>query len=168
MRELKPGTRVIGALMNAGDPFHKQLTEQLQRDCQASGLTFVPRLVRAEAEYDAAFAAWAKARVDAVFIQPTLPLARATALALQHQLATFSFVRSVAQAGALLTYASNEVERNQRVVWFVDRVLKGAQPATLPAVQPTRFDLIINQKTARALGVTVPPALLLRADEVID
>lgn len=95
-------------------------------------------------------------------------MARATALALQHRLATFSFVRSAAQAGALLVYAPNEVERSQRVAWFVDRVLKGAQPATLPAVQPTRFDLIINQKTARALGITVPPVLLLRADEVID
>jgi putative ABC transport system substrate-binding protein len=73
-----------------------------------------------------------------------------------------------AQAGGLITYTPDTAETFRRAASFVDRIFKGASPATLPVEQPTRFDLVINLKTAKALGLTIPPSLLQRADQVID
>jgi len=109
-----------------------------------------------------------KERPDAVIIQPSLPTKRAAELALRHRLPAVSFVRDIADVGGLMTYSVKEAEAYRRAAIFVDKILKGAKPAEIPVEQPTRFELVINLKTAKALGLTVPPAFLARAEEVIE
>ena len=168
MRELRPGTARVAVLANATDPFTKPMLEQLEMGAKTLRMELLPTHVRGESEYEAAFAAWAKQRVDAVFIQPSLGLRRANELALQHRLPAYSFVRSFVDSGGLLTYTASDKERYKRTAWYIDKILKGAKPADLPVEQPTIFDLVINGKTAKALGITIPPTMLLRATEVIE
>src|SRR5262249_29847620 len=87
--------------------------------------------------------------------------------ALQHRLPLMGIVREQAEAGALLSYRANQIENWRRARTYVDKILKGVQPADLPVQQPTKFELVINMKTAQALGLTIPPTLLVQADEVI-
>jgi putative ABC transport system substrate-binding protein len=89
-------------------------------------------------------------------------------LALQRRLAAVSTGRSFPVAGCLAAYGENVPEMYRRAATYVDRILKGARPSDLPVEQPTRFELVINQKTAKALGLTIPPSLLLRADQVLE
>jgi putative ABC transport system substrate-binding protein len=89
-------------------------------------------------------------------------------LALQRKIPTVGRARTFANAGCLMSYAENEADMARRAAGFVDKVLKGAKPGEVPVEQPTKFDLVINLKTAKALGLTIPPSLLLRADEVIQ
>ena len=98
----------------------------------------------------------------------TIHRARIAELALRSRLPTISGETGYAQAGGLMDYGPNIVESWQRAALFVDKILKGAKPADLPVEQPTKFELIINLKTAKALGLTIPPSLLLRADQVIE
>jgi len=121
------------------------------------------------ADYEAAFDVAVKERADAVLISPSSPLPKETAdFALRHRLPTITLMGSVGQVGQLIAYGANFSEQVRRVSGYVDRILKGAKPADLPVEQPTKFELIINLKTAKALGVTMPPSFLLRADEVIE
>ena len=109
-----------------------------------------------------------KDRPDAVIVQPSLPSKRAAELALKQRLPAFSVPRWFAEQGGLLSYSAKYVELFRKAAVYVDKILKGAQPADLPVEQPTRFELAINMKTANALGITVPPTLLSRADELIE
>lgn len=168
IREIKPGASRVAVLANATDLFTKPLLEQLQAGAKGLQMELLVTQAHGEAEYEAAFAAWAKQRVDAVFIQPSLPLPRANALALQHRLPSYFFTRPFVNSGGLLTYTASDKERYQRTASFVDRILKGAKPADMPVEQPTKFELIVNGKTAKALGIKIPQSVLLRATEVID
>ena len=118
-------------------------------------------------ELPSAFEAAARARTDAVMIQPSLPLERAAELALAHQLPAASPTRAFAQAGGLMSYSANYEELWRKMAIYVAKILKGATPADLPVEQPTKFELVINLKTAQAMGLTIPPSLLFQADEVI-
>ena len=89
-------------------------------------------------------------------------------LALARRLPTCVWVREVLEAGSLISYGTYQREIARRVAYYVDRILKGEKPADIPVEQPTRFELVINLKTAKALGLEVPPSLLARADEVIE
>jgi len=89
-------------------------------------------------------------------------------LALKHQLPAFSMLASFPLSGGLMAYGANDPAQWREGVVYVDKILKGQRPADLPIAQPTRFDLVINLKTAKALGITVPPTLIVRADEVIE
>jgi putative ABC transport system substrate-binding protein len=121
------------------------------------------------ADYEAAFEVAVKERVDAVLVSPYSPLPKETAaFALRHRLPTMTLMGSVGQVGQLITYGANFSEQVLRVASYVDRILKGAKPADLPVEQPTTFELVINLKTAKALGLTIPQSLLLRADQVIE
>ena len=93
---------------------------------------------------------------------------RVAALALRHRLASIFELGAVAEAGALMSYGLNNTEVFSRVAYYVDRILRGVKPADLPVEQTTKFELVINLKTAKALGITIPPSLLLRADQVIE
>jgi putative ABC transport system substrate-binding protein len=90
------------------------------------------------------------------------------ALAAAHRVAIIANAREFTDLGALLSYGSNTNDRIRRTVAIVDKILKGAKPADLPVEQPTRFELVVNLKTARELGLTLPPSILMRADEVIE
>jgi len=89
-------------------------------------------------------------------------------LALQNRVPTISYGRSWVEAGLLMSYSPNRSDLLRQAADYVDRILKGAKPADLPVVQPTKFDFVINMKTAKALGLTIPPSLLHRADQVVE
>jgi putative ABC transport system substrate-binding protein len=121
------------------------------------------------ADYEAAFEVAARERVDAVLISPYTPFPKETAaFALRHRLPTMTLMGSVGQVGQLIAYGANFSEQVHRVATYVDRILKGAKPGDLPVEQAQRFELVVNLKTATALGLTIPPSLLLRADQVIE
>ena len=125
--------------------------------------------VRHVADYEAAFEVAVKERVGAVLISPYLPFPKETAaFALRHGLPTMTLMGSVGQVGQLIAYGANFGEQVHRVASYVDRILKGAKPGDLPVEQPTKFELVINLKTAKALGLTIPQSLLQRAEQVIE
>ena len=111
-------------------------------------------------------------RPDALLVlaDPLLFLryARIADLASRHRLPSISFWREFATAGGLMSYGPNIVELIRRSAWYVDKILKGVKPADLPVERPTKFDLVVNIKTAKALGLTIPQAILLRADQIIE
>jgi putative ABC transport system substrate-binding protein len=120
--------------------------------------------VRDVADYEAAFEVAVKERVGAALISPYLPFPKETAaFALRHRLPTMTLMGSVDPVGQLIAYGANFGEQVRRVASHVDRILKGAKPADLPVEQPTKFELVINLKTAQALGLTIPQTLVLRA-----
>src|SRR5215467_6465315 len=168
IRDMLPSARRVTALANATDPFSKPFLEQIQLGGEATGTTINAIRIKSSEEFETAFAAMEKDRPDAVIVQPSLPGKRATELALQHRVPAVSVPRWFADEGGLMSYSANLVVLFRKAAVYVDKILKGARPADLPVEQPTLFELVINMKTARALGLTVPPTLLVRADEVIE
>ena len=118
--------------------------------------------------FDAAFADMESNKAEAVIVQPTLPRQQAIELALKHRLPSVSGNRAFADGGGLMSYAASLADRYRNAAVYVDKILKGAKPADLPVQQPLKFELVINQKTAKALSLTIPPTILGRADEVIE
>jgi putative ABC transport system substrate-binding protein len=168
IREMLPSARRVAVLVNAPDPFSKPFLEQVRLGGVNTGTAIEPIMIHSAEELDAAFPAMDKDRPDAVIVQPSLPAKRTAASALQYRLPAVSFVRGIVDEGGLMSYGADEADAYRRAAIFVDKILKGAKPADLPVEQQTRFELVINLKTAKALGLTVPPALLARADEVIE
>jgi ABC-type uncharacterized transport system substrate-binding protein len=168
IREVIPGARRVGVLGNADDPFMKPFFEQIRRGAPGVRLEAHQIIVRSSDELNAAFASLASARADAVVIQGSLPVEPTVDLALKYKLPSLSTQRSAVQAGILMSYSASFAERARVITSYVDRILKGAKPANLPVQEPTKYELTINLKTAKALGIEVPPTLLSRADEVIE
>ena len=166
--EIIPGARRIGVVGNADDPFMKPFFEQIQLAAPSVRLEVHQTVVRGSDELNVAFAAIARERVDAVVIQGSLPAKLTVALALKYQLPSLSTQKSAVQAGILMSYSASYAERGRMIASYVDKILKGAKPADLPVQQPSLYELSINLKTAKALGLTVPPSLLARADAVIE
>ena len=164
IRDLLPSARRVTALANATDAFSKPFLEQIQLGGEATGTTINAIRIKSSEEFETAFAAMEKDRPDAVIVQPSLPGKRATELALKHRVPAVSVGRWFAEEGGLMSYSANLVVLFRKAAVYVDKILKGA----LPVEQPTLFELVINMKTAWALGLTVPPTLLARADEVIE
>ena len=165
--EIVPGARRVGVLGNAEDPFMKPFFEQIERGAQSVRLEIYRVAVRDSDQWDDIFATVARERVDVVMIQGSLP-ARAAIFALKYRLPSLSTQKSAVKAGVLMAYTASFEERARVMARYIDQIFKGAKPADLPVQQPTRFELTINLKTAKALGLTVPPTLLARADEVIE
>lgn len=128
--------------------------------------------VRGPDEFDAAFEAMARERAGALIVLPDLlflqHLRRLLDLAARHQLPTMHWGRDFVDAGGLMSYASSQRDQFRRAAVYVDKILKGAKPGDLPIEQPTKFELAINLKTAKSLGLTIPPSVLIRADKVIE
>ena len=168
IRDMLPRARRVTALANATDPFSKPFLEQIKLGGEATGTTINPVRI-SSSELDTAFASMEKDRPDAVIVQPSLPSRRAAELALKHHIPAVSVPRWFAEEhGGLMSYSARYVELFRKAAVYVDKILKGAQPADLPVEQPTHFELVINMKTAKALGIDVPPTLLARADDVIE
>jgi putative ABC transport system substrate-binding protein len=125
-------------------------------------------MIRDVKELDAAFAAMEKERADAVMVQPSLPRRPILDLAQRYRLPLVGGSPMLAREGGLMAYSGNQDDVVRRMAYYVDRILKGAKPADLPVELPTRYDLIVNLKAARALGITIPETVLARADEVIE
>jgi ABC-type uncharacterized transport system substrate-binding protein len=169
IRDMLPRARRVTALANAADPFSKPFLEQIKLGGEATGTTINSVRISSSEEFETAFASMDKDRPDAIIVQPSLPSKRAAKLALEHHVPAISVPRWFAEEdGGLMSYSAKYVDLFRKAAVYVDKILKGAQPADLPVEQPTRFELVINLKTARALGLTVPPTLLARADEVIE
>lgn len=166
--EMVPGARRVGVLGNANDPFMKPFLEDIQQAAPKVRLEVHQIIVGNRNELDGAFAAVARAQADAVMIQGSLSDKLTVDLALKYRLPSLSTQNSAVQAGLLMSYSADLTERGHEIARYVDKILKGTIPADLPVQQPTRYELAINLKTAKALGLTVPPALLARADKVIE
>jgi ABC-type uncharacterized transport system substrate-binding protein len=168
IRDLLPSARRVTALANATDPFSRPFLEQIELGGEATGTTINPVSISNTEEFETAFAAMEKDRPDAIIVQPSLPTKRAAELALKHRVPAVSVPRWFVEEGGLMAYSAVYVELFRKAAVYVDKILKGAQPADLPVEQPTHFELVINMKTAKALGLEIPPMLLARADEVIE
>jgi putative ABC transport system substrate-binding protein len=168
IRDMLPQARRVAALGNADDPFMIPFFEQIQRGAPGMRLDVHQIVVRGSDELNGAFGAVARERADAVVIQGSLPVKPTVDLAIRHRLPSLSTQRSAVQAGLLMSYSASFAERAGVIASYVDQILKGTKPADLPVQQPTKYELVINLKTAKVLGLEVPPTLLLRADEVIE
>jgi putative tryptophan/tyrosine transport system substrate-binding protein len=166
--EILPSARRVVALGNAPDPFSKPFLEKIRLGGEATGITIDSMMIKGADELEAAFAAMEKNRPDAVIVQPSLGLKRPTELALTYRIPAISIFREFAEEGGLMSYSSSNADIYRRAAAFVDKVLKGAKLAELPVEQPTKFEMVINLRTAKALGLTIPQSRLLRADEVIE
>jgi putative ABC transport system substrate-binding protein len=172
LKEAIPSLSRVGVLINSAFSFHVAARPVVEAAAQNLGLRLTYAEVRAAEDIDGAFAEISREKLVAVLILPQ-PLAftnraRLAQLALAHRVATMVSWREAAEAGALMAYAAPIVELIRREPYFIDRILRGAKPADLPVEQTTKFELTINLKTAKALGLTIPPPLLQRADQVID
>jgi putative ABC transport system substrate-binding protein len=168
VREILPGARRVGVLGNATDPFAKPFLEQIHSGARMMRFDIHETLLRTNGEIDGALAAIAKQGADAVILQGSLPPKMALDSAMKYRLPAFTNQRTFAELGALASYSSSFTERARGIAGYVDKILKGAKPADLPVQQPSIFELVINLKTAKALGLTIPPTMLARADEVIE
>ena len=173
LRELVPGASKIALSINPGNPIHRLIvTEYVPRTARNLGVVLLIVEATTPEEVDAAFASAAAQHVDAI-VDVGDPLIfqhapRVVALAAKYHLpATYLFRQSAANGG-LIVYGPDLADLYRRTGSYVDKILKGTKPAELPVEQPTKFELMINMKTAKALGFTVPPSLLVRADEVIE
>ena len=146
--------------------------QALDESARRLGVRIVRAGIDEPGQTEAAFAAVAKEGAQAVLVQDSVILSRysdrVTAMALKHRLPAISQIPNFAERGGLLQYGADVLEMFRRSAGHVDRILKGAKPGELPIEQPTKVDLIVNQRTAKALGITIPPAILARADRVIE
>jgi putative ABC transport system substrate-binding protein len=168
IREMLPSARRVVALLNATDPFAKPFLEHIQRAARTVGVDIQPVKVDRGEEFEAAFLRMSRERIDVVIVQPSLPTKRAAELALKHRLPAVSVPRWFAEEGGLLSYSARLADLYREAGVYVDKILKGAKPADLPVQQPTKFELVINLRTAKALGLTIPQSILARADEIIQ
>jgi putative ABC transport system substrate-binding protein len=168
IREILPSVRRVAALADPTNPFSKSFLEQIHLAARSIPIEIQVVNVKSTDEFDAAFAAMDRGKAEAVIVQPTLPRKPAIDLALKHRLPSVSGNRAFADGGGLMSYAASLADRYRNAATYVDRILKGAKPTDLPVQQPIKFELVVNQKTAKTLGLTVPPTLLARADEVIE
>jgi putative tryptophan/tyrosine transport system substrate-binding protein len=172
LREVIPKLSHIGVFWNPSNPIHVIDLKEVSIAAQVLQMKVQPLGVRVPEELEAAFAAIVKERPDALFIlwdsvfQQNLM--RIIDFATQNRLPAVSGRREWVAAGSLMSYGPSYEDMHRRAANYVDKILKGAKPADLPIQQPTKFDLVINLKTAKALGVTIPPLLLGTADEVLE
>jgi ABC-type uncharacterized transport system substrate-binding protein len=172
LKEAIPTAKRIGILWNPNNTINKLELTQATRTAESLGLTSLPIEIRVLEEIDAAFAGATSQRADATLILSS-PLTfpnRSVIVksALNARLPTLGALREYAQAGVLMSYGPSYADHCRRAATYVDQILKGAKPAELPVQLPTTFELVINMKTAQALGIELPPILLARADEVIE
>jgi putative ABC transport system substrate-binding protein len=168
IRETLPALSRVGVLANTVDPFTKPFLERIELTASALGIEIVRVMMHPTDDAEPHFDAISRSKLDAVIIQPTLIRKDVVDLALKHRVPSFSMVSSLTSAGGLMAYHAFAPELWRGVAGYVDRVLKGARPADLPVAQPTRFELVVNLKAAAAVGLTIPPAIIDRADQVIE
>jgi putative ABC transport system substrate-binding protein len=167
-----PGLTRVAVIWDPATPSHVPGVKALEAVVGTLGLRLQALAVRGATEFDTAFSAIVRERAGAVLVLST-PLFMGEAkqlaeLALTHKVPTMFGPREHVEAGGLLSYGPDRADLYRRAAAYVDKILKGANPANLPVQQATKFELVINLKTAKALGLTIPQAVLLRADEVIQ
>lgn len=172
LRDVVPHARKVAYIWDPGFPGMEVYRRAVERAAGAVGLQLTGLPGRNAAEIDAALARLAKDRHDGLYVVITGPIfeqrARIIEFAARQRLPTIYTAKVSVLEGGLMSYTADFVQIMRRSAAIVDRICQGATPSEIPVEQPTRFELVINLKTARALGVTVPQSLLLRADEVIE
>jgi ABC-type uncharacterized transport system substrate-binding protein len=172
MRELRPGLTRVAVLVNVENPLHVPQWRETQDAAAQASIALVPYEFHKPGDFEAAFTAFVQAKAEALLVPPDTTFAsyraRIAELAVKARLPAIFANRLSAEAGGLLSYGPDPVENYRHAAVYVDKILKGAKPADLPVERPTRIELVINLKTAKAIGMDVPPALLARADEVIE
>jgi putative ABC transport system substrate-binding protein len=170
LHELVPKAVRVSVLINAVGP--RSVPPEIVRAAQTLGLMVTALTARTEGEIDMAFMKLVHDKADALFVEPdpffVSRRAQFATLAASYGIPTAYSVRSFVEVGGLMSYGTDTAEWYRQVGIYVGRILKGAKPADLPVVQSTKFDFALNLKTAKALGLTVPPTLLVAADEVIE
>ena len=172
LRELLPTATVIAALVNPTNVNAEKVSKDLLTAAQSLGLQLHILQASNEHDFDVAFATLTQLRADALVVNPD-PFfigqsERLVDLTLRHRVATMFFSRDFTAAGGLMSYGGSVAELHRQAGIYTVRILKGEKPADLPVQQITKFELSINLKTAKALGITVPQTLLVAADEVIE
>jgi len=172
LKEMVPEISRVALIRNPTNPAGAHLLREAEAAARALGVRLQTLEARNPQEIDSAFAAMTRERAgallilaDAIFTNQRRQIAE---LAMKKRLPSISFVPEYAEAGGLMVYSTNFLDLERRAATFVDKILKGAKPADLPVIEPTKYELVINLKTAKALGLTIPPSLLQRADQVIE
>jgi len=172
LKQTIPGLSRVGYLANPDYEVHKLQLTELTATARGLGLALHLAEVRAPSEFEAAFARMAAAHVGAVLVQQDDLFVGNRAIiieqATQRRLPSMYVFSLYPRAGGLMSYGANAEDLYRRAAGYVDKILKGAKPADLPVERPVKFELAINLKTAKALGLTIPPSLLLQADQVIE
>jgi putative ABC transport system substrate-binding protein len=172
LRELVPQAGEVSLLMNPRVPVLEDIVRKTQQAARVQGMQLHILNASTESEIDAAFAALVQRQADALFVASD-PLfftrrEQIVALVARHAVPAIYDLREFVAAGGLISYGTNFPAVFRQIGIYTGKILKGAKPADLPVLQPTTFELVINLKTAKALGLTIPPSILSRADEVIE
>jgi putative ABC transport system substrate-binding protein len=172
LKEAAPSVSRVAVWIDPANPGQTLADRQMDAAAKTLGLRLERVEVRTAANLDAAFAAALRQRAEAVYVYPlSIPLRdvqRIAQFASKNRLPTLALLPQNVREGMLISYGPNQAELFRRAGTYIDKILKGAKPADLPVEQPTTFELVINLKTAKALGLTLPPSLLQRADELIQ
>lgn len=172
LKEIIPGISRVAALWYADNPGTTIIVEKVGTASSQLGLQLLRLPVRSSDDLPGAFQGATQGRAEALLVADdamvTSHRIQILDLAAKHSLPVVSLYKEFAEAGGLIAYGANPPAIYRRAAYYVDRILKGAKPRDLPVEQPTKFDLSINLRTAKALGLTIPPSLLLRADHVIE
>ena len=172
LKEAVPGLSRVAVIWDPATPSHGPGLKAVEVAGRALGFRLQPVAVRSATEFDSAFSAIVRERAGGLLVLSTpifiAEAKRLAELAITHKLPSMFGPRHHVEAGGLMSYSPDRAEVFRRGAIYVDKVLKGAKPTDLPVEQPTKFELVINLKTAKALGLTIPQALLQRADQVIE
>jgi putative ABC transport system substrate-binding protein len=169
MRDALPALRRVAVFVNANDlAYGRPMLAQVEAAAAALGIAVRSETLSTSEDYRRAFTTIDEGPVQALIVQPSLSRAEILPLALKHRLPVITPNMAWTRAGAFMSYAPDLRDICRKAVGYVDRILKGQKPSELPVEQPTKFELVINLKTAHAIGVDLPPIFLARADEVIE
>jgi putative ABC transport system substrate-binding protein len=175
LRELAPGVLRVGVLRHPGvysEPTMREMSQEAHAGAKAIGVELQVFDAKTPADFDPAFAAMAKARVGAVILFPSpmfyIEYQRLVDVAAKYRLPTMYYFPEAVKGGGLICYGVDISHLFRRAAIYVDKILNGAKPADLPVEQPTKFELVLNLKTGKALSLTIPPSLVQRADQVIE
>jgi putative tryptophan/tyrosine transport system substrate-binding protein len=168
IHELFPSVRRVAVLANEVDPFSTPYLAQIGQAARSVGLEIQPIMGRPSAPQEPYFETMSAKRAEALIVQGSMVRKETGDLAIKHRLPSFASGRSWPTVGGLISYSASLAEVYRETAGYVDKILKGRKPADLPVSQPTKFELVINLKTAKVLGIKLPDSFLLRADEIIE